>query len=98
MTARTFVIRLRGHRFGVMTRVLGCVTGEGCAKLLGVSATTIYRAQHDPVSAAFIAQTLGALGARSAELAPLNLVPSFDQLFEVVTVDEPGRINGDPLP
>jgi hypothetical protein len=83
---RRGAIRLKAQSFDLMTGVLGCWTDDARARLIGVSAKSIDRARrgscmlgHD-----FIAQTMLGLGARRDELATRNLVPCFDELFEVV--------------
>jgi|SRR6185369_4410079 len=93
MAVRTAAIRLREDRFDVMTRVLGCVTYEACAELLGVDPKTVTRARRGAFGVAFIARTLAALAGRREELAAYNLTPSFEELFEVVEV-EVGRRRG----
>lgn len=92
MHARTRrgAIRLKTDRFDLITRVLGCDSDEARARLINVSAKTIYRAKRGSLGQELIAQTLITLGDRRDELAAYNLVPSFDELFEVVEVN-PGQ-------
>ena len=79
-------IRLKADRFDLMTRVVGCESEEARAFLLGVDPKTVARARRRPADVNFIAQTLYALGCRRDELAVHNLVPRFDELFDVVEV------------
>ena len=84
---RRGAIRLKTDRFDLITRVLGCDSDEARARLINVSAKTIYRAKRGTLGQELIAQTLITLGDRRDELAAYNLVPSFDELFEVVELN-----------
>lgn len=83
-TVRRAGIRLKSDRFDLMTRIVGCESDEARARLLGVSVKTIWRARRGTLGVDFIAQTLFALGCHYGELAARNLLPCFDELFEVV--------------
>ena len=83
---RRGAIRLKADRFDLITRVLGCDSDEARARLINVSPKTIYRARRGSLGQELIAQTLITLRDRRDELAAYNLIPSFDELFEVVEV------------
>jgi hypothetical protein len=84
---RQGVIRLKADQFDLITRVLKCDSDEARARLINVSAKSIYRARRGGLGQQLIAQTLINLRDRHDELAKYNLIPSFDELFEVVDVN-----------
>ena len=85
--ARRGAIHLRTDRFDIMTRILGCDTDEARARLIGVTARTLYRARRGNLGHDLIAQTLITLRDKQEELANYNLHPSFDDLFTVVEIE-----------
>jgi len=79
-------IRLRGDRFELMTRIVGAATPIERARLIGVDRKTIGRVRAGAIRPGheFMAKTVAALRLHSAALAECGLVPSLDELFEVV--------------
>lgn len=67
--------------------MLGCESEAARARLLGVDRKTIQRARAGQVGERFVAQTISALRRYEAELAEYGMRASFDELFEVVSVE-----------
>jgi hypothetical protein len=76
-------VLLRSDRFDLMTRVLGCGSDLARARFFNLDPKTLWSARQGRVGEKFIAQVLLVLGMHEAELAPLGLTPTFEELFEV---------------
>lgn len=76
-------IWLRLDRFTLMTEVLGCKTDAERAELIDVSERHFSRIATRRVGETVIAKTLVGLGRHERDLRRHQLVPTFEELFEI---------------
>ena len=76
-------IWLRLERFILMTELLGCKTDAERAELIDVSERHMSRARSRRVGETVIAKTLVGLGRHEGELRRHQLIPTFEELFEI---------------